>query len=179
MSMSSRQPKQSMSELKLRRVTEHIQRLRDDLARPRIRVSEASLSLIRYTRQTKDPLVRSFPFSAAPTSGSLFFKSAANGLGSPTKTRRSVLPTANTGLLVRGDLVLARLVFRHLEKLKYNTHSYIAAPFFPIRRSYRSLFYYYYPSPMRHLVGVDFCFTYCFFLRSLSTHLLIWKIRAM
>ncbi|KAG8801298.1 Guanine nucleotide-binding protein subunit gamma 1 [Serendipita sp. 398] len=46
-----------MSELKLRRVTEHIQRLRDDLARPRIRVSEASMSLIRYTRSTKDPLV--------------------------------------------------------------------------------------------------------------------------
>ena len=31
-----------MSELKLRRLNEHIQRLRDDLARPRIRVSEAS-----------------------------------------------------------------------------------------------------------------------------------------
>lgn len=31
-----------MSELKLRRLTEHNQRLRDDLARPRIRVSEAS-----------------------------------------------------------------------------------------------------------------------------------------
>ncbi|PVF93250.1 putative guanine nucleotide-binding protein gamma subunit [Serendipita vermifera] len=57
MSMSSRQPKQSMSELKLRRVTEHIQRLRDDLARPRIRVSEASMSLIRYTRATRDPLI--------------------------------------------------------------------------------------------------------------------------
>ena len=31
-----------MSELKLRRLTEHNQRLREDLARPRIRVSEAS-----------------------------------------------------------------------------------------------------------------------------------------
>lgn len=31
-----------MSELKLRRLTEHNQRLRDDLARPRVRVSEAS-----------------------------------------------------------------------------------------------------------------------------------------
>jgi hypothetical protein len=46
-----------MAELKLRRVTEHIQRLRDDLARPRVRVSEAAQSLIRYTRTTKDPLV--------------------------------------------------------------------------------------------------------------------------
>jgi DNA-binding transcriptional regulator YbjK len=31
-----------MSELKLRRLTEHNQRLREDLARPRVRVSEAS-----------------------------------------------------------------------------------------------------------------------------------------
>lgn len=31
-----------MSELKLRRLVEHNQRLRDDLARPRMRVSEAS-----------------------------------------------------------------------------------------------------------------------------------------
>ena len=55
--MNNRPQKQSMSELKLRRVTEHIQRLRDDLARPRVRVSEAAQSLIRYTRTTKDPLV--------------------------------------------------------------------------------------------------------------------------
>ena len=41
-SMSGRVPKQSMSELKLRRLSEHNQRLREDLARPRIRVSEAS-----------------------------------------------------------------------------------------------------------------------------------------
>ena len=40
--MNSRPHKQSMSELKLRRLTEHNQRLREDLARPRIRVSEAS-----------------------------------------------------------------------------------------------------------------------------------------
>ena len=40
--MSGRVPKQSMSELKLRRLSEHNQRLREDLARPRIRVSEAS-----------------------------------------------------------------------------------------------------------------------------------------
>ena len=33
---------QSMSELKLRRLTEHNQRLREDLQRPRVRVSEAS-----------------------------------------------------------------------------------------------------------------------------------------
>lgn len=59
-SMSSR-PKQSMSELKLRRLLEHNQRLRDDLARPRIRVSEASASLIRYCKTTKDHLVRIYP----------------------------------------------------------------------------------------------------------------------
>ena len=58
--MSSR-PKQSMSELKLRRLLEHNQRLRDDLARPRIRVSEASASLIRYCKTTKDHLVSLYP----------------------------------------------------------------------------------------------------------------------
>lgn len=62
-----------MSELKLRRLLEHNQRLREDLARPRVRVSEASaryvlppslplvspaLSLIRYCKTTKDHLVR-------------------------------------------------------------------------------------------------------------------------
>lgn len=54
--MSSR-PKQSMSELKLRRLLEHNQRLREDLGRPRIRVSEASASLIRYCKTTTDHLV--------------------------------------------------------------------------------------------------------------------------
>ena len=68
-----------MSELKLRRVIEHNQRLREDLARPRVRVSEASArcvvmpveqaeiltldlcdrSLIRYCKTTKDHLVPS------------------------------------------------------------------------------------------------------------------------
>lgn len=44
--MSSRQPKVSSSELKLRRLNEHNQRLREDLARPRIRVSEASVRCV-------------------------------------------------------------------------------------------------------------------------------------
>ncbi|KAJ7343197.1 G-protein gamma subunit [Mycena leptocephala] len=51
--------RQAMSELKLRRVIEHNQRLREDLARPRVRVSEASASLIRYCKTTKDHLVPS------------------------------------------------------------------------------------------------------------------------
>ncbi|KAH6883722.1 guanine nucleotide-binding protein subunit gamma [Coprinopsis sp. MPI-PUGE-AT-0042] len=51
--------RQSMSELKLRRILEHNQRLREDLARPRVRVSEASASLITYCRSTKDHLVSS------------------------------------------------------------------------------------------------------------------------
>ncbi|KXN80987.1 Guanine nucleotide-binding protein subunit gamma [Leucoagaricus sp. SymC.cos] len=50
---------QSMSELKLRRLNEHNQRLREDLARPRMHVSEASASLIRCCRQTKDHLIPS------------------------------------------------------------------------------------------------------------------------
>lgn len=40
--MSSRGGRQSMSELRYRRLLEHNQRLREDLARPRIRVSEAA-----------------------------------------------------------------------------------------------------------------------------------------
>ncbi|KZT71415.1 putative guanine nucleotide-binding protein gamma subunit [Daedalea quercina L-15889] len=77
--MSSRQPKVSTSELKLRRLLEHNQRLREDLARPRIRVSEASVSLINYCKNTKDYLVPSVwgtvskaedPFGAPqPTNG--------------------------------------------------------------------------------------------------------------
>lgn len=78
--MNSRPHKQSMSELKLRRLTEHNSRLREDLARPRVRVSDASArcvtcafchqsqiafnsprcmhsSLIRYCKTTKDHLV--------------------------------------------------------------------------------------------------------------------------
>lgn len=48
-----------MSELKLRRLIEHNQRLMEDLARPRINVSEASASLIRYCKTTKDHLIPS------------------------------------------------------------------------------------------------------------------------
>lgn len=43
--MNARPHKQSMSELKLRRLVEHNQRLKEDLNRPRIKVSEAS---VRY-----------------------------------------------------------------------------------------------------------------------------------
>ncbi|KAG1762498.1 G-protein gamma-like domain-containing protein [Suillus subaureus] len=57
--MSSRGGRQSMSELRYRRLLEHNQRLREDLARPRIRVSEAAASLIRYCKTTKDHLVPS------------------------------------------------------------------------------------------------------------------------
>lgn len=74
--MSSRGGRQSMSELRYRRLLEHNQRLREDLARPRVRVSEASArsvmtlspdtlsspiriySLIRHCKTTEDHLVR-------------------------------------------------------------------------------------------------------------------------
>ncbi|CEH15648.1 g-protein gamma subunit [Ceraceosorus bombacis] len=56
---NNRPHKQSMSELKLRRLAEHNQRLREDLDRPRVRVSEASASLIRYCKSTRDCLVPS------------------------------------------------------------------------------------------------------------------------
>jgi len=48
-----------MSELRLRRLLEHNERLREDLVRPRVRISEASASLIRYCKTTKDYLVPS------------------------------------------------------------------------------------------------------------------------
>ncbi|CDW99724.1 hypothetical protein [Sporisorium scitamineum] len=75
--MNVKPHKQSMSELKLRRLTEHNQRLKEDLERPRIRVSEASqresgltrnfpslpfwrfASLINYCKSTRDYLVPS------------------------------------------------------------------------------------------------------------------------
>ncbi|PWN88725.1 putative guanine nucleotide-binding protein gamma subunit [Acaromyces ingoldii] len=58
--MNQKRPhQQSMSEMKLRRLTEHNARLREDLDRPRVRVSEASSSLIRFTKSTRDYLVPS------------------------------------------------------------------------------------------------------------------------
>ncbi|RSH86688.1 Guanine nucleotide-binding protein subunit gamma [Apiotrichum porosum] len=54
-----RRTKNTMAELRLRRLQEHNLRLKEDLARPRIRVSEASMSLISYCTQTRDPLLPS------------------------------------------------------------------------------------------------------------------------
>ncbi|KAL1916008.1 uncharacterized protein VTP21DRAFT_6012 [Calcarisporiella thermophila] len=48
-----------VSESKLRKMQEHIQRLREYHELPRIRVSEASESLIKYCSSTRDPLVPS------------------------------------------------------------------------------------------------------------------------
>ncbi|KAI9817969.1 MAG: Guanine nucleotide-binding protein subunit gamma [Thelocarpon impressellum] len=49
--------KQSMADLKLRRLTELNLRLREDLDRPRVKVSEAAMGLINYTSTTKDFMV--------------------------------------------------------------------------------------------------------------------------
>ncbi|WVQ64993.1 uncharacterized protein L199_003163 [Kwoniella botswanensis] len=57
--MSSRANKATMHELKLRRLMEHNHRLREELARPRVMVSVASLNLINHCRSTKDPLIPS------------------------------------------------------------------------------------------------------------------------
>lgn len=46
-----------MQELKLRRLTELNARLREDLERPRVKVSEACASMINYTKNTKDFMV--------------------------------------------------------------------------------------------------------------------------
>ncbi|KAI9882714.1 MAG: Guanine nucleotide-binding protein subunit gamma [Watsoniomyces obsoletus] len=52
-----RNKKQSMADLKLRRLTELNLRLREDLDRPRVKLSEAAMGLITYTNQTKDFMV--------------------------------------------------------------------------------------------------------------------------
>ncbi|KTW28476.1 hypothetical protein T552_01736 [Pneumocystis carinii B80] len=51
--------KSSISELKLRRMTELNSRLKEDLERPRILVSEACQSLILFATTTKDPMLPS------------------------------------------------------------------------------------------------------------------------
>lgn len=54
-----REKKQTMAELKLRRLTELNIRLREDLDRPRVKVSDACQSMINYTKTTKDFMVPS------------------------------------------------------------------------------------------------------------------------
>ncbi|KHJ32926.1 putative guanine nucleotide-binding protein gamma subunit [Erysiphe necator] len=51
--------KQSMADLKLRRLTELNTRLREDLERERIPVSQAAKSILNYTNSTKDYMVPS------------------------------------------------------------------------------------------------------------------------
>jgi len=51
--------KQSMAELKLRRLNELNLRLKEDLDRPRVKVAEASMSLINYCNNTRDFMVPS------------------------------------------------------------------------------------------------------------------------
>ncbi|KAL2218737.1 G-protein complex gamma subunit GpgA [Thermoascus aurantiacus ATCC 26904] len=51
--------KQSMADLKYRRLQELNSRLKEDLDRPRVKVSEAALSLINYCNNTRDFMVPS------------------------------------------------------------------------------------------------------------------------
>ncbi|KAJ5106266.1 hypothetical protein N7456_002941 [Penicillium angulare] len=51
--------KQSVADLKYRRLTELNARLKEDLDRPRVKVSEAALSLISYCNNTRDFMVPS------------------------------------------------------------------------------------------------------------------------
>lgn len=55
----ARSKKQSMADLKLRRLQELNTRLKEDLERPRVKVQEASMSLITYCNQTRDYMVPS------------------------------------------------------------------------------------------------------------------------
>lgn len=56
---SAKKTKQSMADLKLRRLTELNNRLREDLDRERIPVSQASKSIIAYCNSTRDYMVPS------------------------------------------------------------------------------------------------------------------------
>ncbi|PKX94757.1 guanine nucleotide-binding protein subunit gamma [Aspergillus novofumigatus IBT 16806] len=51
--------KQSVADLKYRRLTELNARLKEDLDRPRVKVSEAAMSLINYCNNTRDFMVPS------------------------------------------------------------------------------------------------------------------------
>ncbi|CAG8499253.1 9965_t:CDS:2 [Dentiscutata heterogama] len=59
MNKYKQQKQQSLAESKLQRLVEFNLRLRRELDFPRIRISEASDSLIRYCRNTRDFLVPS------------------------------------------------------------------------------------------------------------------------
>ena len=114
--------RQSMSELKLRRVLEHNQRLREDLARPRLRVSEASarsvfsvlsfrfdtgltssfvVSLIRYCKTTKDHLVccrnhqKAKQFTCLVFPGTIRLGPCSTG-GGPLRSANSKVQVHNT-----------------------------------------------------------------------------------
>ncbi|KAI1910583.1 Guanine nucleotide-binding protein subunit gamma [Ophidiomyces ophidiicola] len=54
-----RNNRQNMAELKLRRLNELNARLKEDLERPRVKVTEASMSLINYCNNTRDFMVPS------------------------------------------------------------------------------------------------------------------------
>jgi guanine nucleotide-binding protein subunit gamma len=51
--------KQSVADLKYRRLQELNSRLKEDLDRPRVRISEAAISLITYCNSTRDFMVPS------------------------------------------------------------------------------------------------------------------------
>jgi hypothetical protein len=131
--MSSRTGgRQSMSELKLRRLIEHNQRLRDDLARPRMRVSEASArytafprllalsyltcfcSLIRYCKTTKDHLVRIMASEhqiwPRRISNLFYFHTGSFSLGTSGSSRRSIW-TANNGEMLQYSMKFSNVTF--------------------------------------------------------------------
>ncbi|EPZ33274.1 G-protein gamma subunit [Rozella allomycis CSF55] len=61
-----------MSELKLQKLIQLNQRLKEELDMPRIPVSEAALALRKYTESTTDPLVKGGgdnPFLKKPSVG--------------------------------------------------------------------------------------------------------------
>jgi hypothetical protein len=124
--MSSRTGgRQTMSDLKLRRLVEHNQRLREDLARPRMKVSEASArwvhmhdicsrhssavpycaSLIRYCKTTKDHLVRGTAFDYVTRAHYIIFITGAIGMGTSRTSGRSIWAAECSRVLMLYDPV--------------------------------------------------------------------------
>ncbi|KAL7411170.1 G-protein gamma subunit [Mrakia frigida] len=72
--------KQTMADLKLKRLTEHKDKLKEDLYRPMMKVSESSDLLIQFCKTTKDPLVPSV-WGPVPKSEDRFAPQPAPGGG--------------------------------------------------------------------------------------------------
>ncbi|RMZ88800.1 hypothetical protein DV736_g3978, partial [Chaetothyriales sp. CBS 134916] len=95
--------KQSMADLKLRRLQELNSRLKEDLDRPRVKVAEASISLINYCNQTRDYMI--------PSSSSARYLAMADAQTAP--------PIAQT-ISALSSVTLPRITIKFCTQCKWN-----------------------------------------------------------